>query len=159
MEVKSLRVSGSILRQFTNLSQPVIRFYLDQWPLQKPKLEVSTVYIRPTFQAYVREHPPKYGQQLPNIWYSISIYLHSPSYSDPEDLPLELATPCYRCFYQRRLTARRLRHQVSTSFPLVCFFWARNAQHARDEERIHLLWWRDEAQTLQVPTKHSNGSY
>jgi hypothetical protein len=36
----------------------------DQWPFQEPKLEVP--YIRPIFQAYVREYPPKIW---PKIWY------------------------------------------------------------------------------------------
>jgi hypothetical protein len=32
---------------------------LIQWPFQDPKLEVPIPYIRPIFQAYVREYPHK----------------------------------------------------------------------------------------------------
>ena len=39
----------------------------NQWPFQKPKLEVPIPYIRPIFQAYVRKYPHK-------IWPYISLY-------------------------------------------------------------------------------------
>ena len=42
----------------------------NQWPFQEPKLEVPIPYIRPIFQAYVREYPHKIW---PTIWYSTSI--------------------------------------------------------------------------------------
>ena len=42
----------------------------NQWPFQDPKLEVPIPYIRPIFQAYVREYPHnsyglKYGTNVP----------------------------------------------------------------------------------------------
>ena len=48
-------------------------------------------------------------------------------------------------------THRLTMHQVSTSFPLVCFFWARRAQHASEEERIHL-----EACRGDISNKHQD---
>ena len=40
-----------------------------QWPFQEPKLEVPIRYIRPIFQAYVREYPQE-------IWPYMVQYLH-----------------------------------------------------------------------------------
>ena len=42
---------------------------INQWPFQEPKLEVPTIYkayVRPIFQAYVREYPHKIW---PKKWY------------------------------------------------------------------------------------------
>jgi hypothetical protein len=47
----------------------IVGFSPDQWPFQEPIDWRYLPYIRPSFQAYVREYTHKIW---PKIWYSIS---------------------------------------------------------------------------------------